>query len=68
MDQLTQIDAFQNDIDNLIDRYRQEFDISVAAVIGVLELAKLDIYQNDALLFTDDYDEDDDDNFDNVIP
>ncbi len=39
-----QIDAFAGDLARLIDRYRSEFNLTVAAAIGVLELAKLDIW------------------------
>ena len=49
MDQLNQIDAFYSELDKLIDRFRNEFDLSVAAVIGCLELAKLDIYRDEVL-------------------
>lgn len=30
-----QITAFSDDLDNLVDRYRREFDLSYAAVVGV---------------------------------
>lgn len=35
-----QITHFANDFDNLIGRYRQEYDITFAAVVGVLEIQK----------------------------
>ena len=47
MDLSDQIDAFSDDLYRLIDRYRSEFDLTVASVLGVLELAKLDIYRFD---------------------
>lgn len=33
-----QTEAFSNDLDALIDRYRQEFDLSYAIVVGVLNM------------------------------
>ena len=47
MDLSDQIDAFSDDLNRLIDRYRSEFDLTVPSVLGVLELAKLDIYRFD---------------------
>jgi hypothetical protein len=57
MNQFQQIDCFACDIDALIHRYRSEFDLSVAAVIGVLEMTKLDIYRDDLLTPLDDDDD-----------
>lgn len=33
-----QTDAFANDLDKLVERYRQEFDMSYAQVVGTLEM------------------------------
>lgn len=33
-----QTDAFANDIDNLVERYRNEFEISYAQLVGVLQM------------------------------
>lgn len=33
-----QISHLGNDIDALVDRYRQEYDMSYASVVGVLEM------------------------------
>jgi len=57
MNQLKQIDHFATDLDTLIHRYRCEYDLSVASVIGVLEMAKLDIYRDDVLTPLDDDDD-----------
>lgn len=38
MNDKEQIDAFADDIDKLVERYRQEFEITYAAVVGVLFL------------------------------
>lgn len=39
-----QINAFSKDIEAVIERYRREFELTVAAAVGVLELAKLDLW------------------------
>lgn len=39
-----QCSAFVGDINRVIDRYRAEFNIPVAAVIGSLEMVKLEIF------------------------
>lgn len=36
MDDREQIVAFSNDVDRLVDRYRDEFDMTYAAAVGVL--------------------------------
>ena len=33
-----QLDAFANDLDNLIERYRSEFELTYAVVVGVLQM------------------------------
>lgn len=33
-----QIEHFENDLDALVERYRKEFDMTYAAVIGCLQL------------------------------
>lgn len=38
MDHRDQISAFATDLDRLIDRYMDEFDLTYAALIGVLTL------------------------------
>jgi len=35
---IQQVAAFANDLDNLVDRYEQEFDLTYVEVIGVLHL------------------------------
>lgn len=41
--QAEQINAFSDELGKVVDRFRKEFEISLAAAIGVLELAKLDL-------------------------
>lgn len=38
MTNLEQTTAFSNDVDKLVERYRQEFDMTYATVIGVLTM------------------------------
>lgn len=43
-----QIDAFATDLKRLIDRYRAEFNLTLAAAIGTLEIAKLELYTEES--------------------
>ena len=38
MSEKEQIDHFANDIDNIVERYRSEYEISYASVVGVLQM------------------------------
>mgnify|MGYP005677846615 FL=1 len=38
-----QVDAFNIDLDNLITRYRNEFELTLETMIGCLEVAKVSI-------------------------
>lgn len=38
MSEKEQIEAFADDLDRLVDRYRREFDLSYASVIGTLNM------------------------------
>lgn len=49
-----QIDALDTEIMSLIIRFSEEFDISTAAMIGVLELCKLRIIDGRNLDFESD--------------
>jgi hypothetical protein len=44
MTEQDQIQAFAEDLGRLIDRYSVEFDLTVAGIIGVLECAKLEVW------------------------
>ncbi len=35
-----QLDAFADDLEALVNRYRSEFDLTVGAVVGALEIQK----------------------------
>jgi murein L,D-transpeptidase YcbB/YkuD len=45
MTQEEQTTAFETELERLISRFRSEFGLTLASVIGVLELAKLNIYK-----------------------
>jgi hypothetical protein len=51
------------DLDNLIRRYQQEFDINDQTIVGALEFAKLTVLTDADILFSPDdvLDPDDDD-------
>ena len=57
MDRYEQIDAFYNDISNLINRYKAEFDIDIYTIVGVLEDKKISMMLGDELV---DFSSDDD--------
>jgi hypothetical protein len=60
MDMNHQVDSFTFDLDNLIRRYQQEYDLSDQALVGALELVKLTILTDSSILFSpEDVDEDD---------
>ena len=60
MDMNHQVDSFMFDLDNLIRRYQQEYDLSDQALVGALELVKLTILTDSSILFSpEDIDEDD---------
>jgi len=42
-----QIQALQDDLNRVIDRYRAEFNLTLASAIGTLEIVKLDLYQQE---------------------
>lgn len=42
-----QTDAFQKDIEAVIDRYRKEFDLTLASAIGTLMVVMLDLHEGE---------------------
>jgi len=54
-----QVDSFMFDLDNLIRRYQQEYDLSDQALVGALEFTKLTVLTDSSILFSpEDIDED----------
>ena len=49
-----QTDSFQFDLDNLIRRYQQEFDLNDQTIVGALEFAKLTVLTDADILFSPD--------------
>ena len=57
-----QTDSFMFDLDNLIRRYQQEFELNDQTIVGSLEFAKLTVLTDGDILFTpEDLDDSDDD-------
>ena len=55
-----QTDSFMFDLDNLIRRYQQEFDLNDQTIVGALEFAKLTVLTDADIIFSpEDLDEDD---------
>ena len=72
MDQNNQTDSFMFDLDNLIRRYQQEFDLNDQTIVGALEFAKLTVLTDAEILFTVDdeanlLDDDEGDDYDGFI-
>jgi hypothetical protein len=44
MTEREQIAAFAKELAMLVDRYRREFQLSLASAIGTLEVVKLELY------------------------
>ncbi len=64
-----QTDSFMFDLDNLIRRYQQEFDLNDQTIVGALEFAKLTVLTDAEIIFSmEDIDEDDDDLEDFISP
>ncbi len=65
MDHNEQTDAFLYELQNVVNRFRTEFDLNHATIIGCLEMVKLDyLTDSDDLLFEQD-DQPTDENKDN---
>lgn len=40
-----QVDAFSMELDNLVERYQQEFDLTIETMVGCLECTKVALAQ-----------------------
>ena len=56
-----QIDLFNNDLQNLIYRYKSEYDLHDETIIGCIEASKLAIIDSFTIEFEGDIDLDDED-------
>ena len=61
MDIDTQTDLLTNDLCNLINRYKGEFDLNDQTILGVLEFVKYDILATSVILLELEEDEDEED-------
>jgi hypothetical protein len=57
MDIDTQTDLLTNDLCNLINRYKGEFELNDQTIIGVLEFIKYDLLATSIIEFDADFDE-----------
>lgn len=60
MDIDTQTDMLTNDLCNIINRYKKEFDLNDQTIIGILEFVKYDLLATSVIEFDPDFLEDDD--------
>ena len=67
MDIDTQTDLLTNDLCNLINRYKGEFDLNDQTILGVLEFVKYDILATSVILLELEEDEEEDDEEDEEI-
>ena len=68
MDIDTQTDLLTNDLCNIINRYKGEFDLNDQTIIGVLEFVKYDLLATSVIEFDPDFDleEDSDEDLEEV--
>ena len=59
MDEKTQIGCFQTDLNRLVERYGDEFELSLASMIGTLQIKIHELVAN-AIDQNDEEDDDDD--------
>lgn len=60
MDYHEQTDALTYDFMNVINRYREEFDLNHQTIVGVLEYVKLDLMSDCTVLIEEDEEDDED--------
>ena len=67
MDIDTQTDLLTNDLCNIINRYKGEFDLNDQTIIGVLEFVKYDLLATSVIEFEfEEEDEEDEDDLEEV--
>jgi len=67
MDIDTQTDLLTNDLCNLINRYKGEFDLNDQTILGVLEFVKYDILATSVILLELEEDDEDDDDEEEIM-
>ena len=57
-----QTDQFLFELQNVVNRFRAEYDLNHATIIGTLEIVKMDyLVEGDEIVFEDDMSDDDED-------
>jgi len=57
-----QTDAFLFELQNVVNRFKAEYDLNHATIVGTLEIVKMDyLIEGDEVEFIDDMDDDNDD-------
>lgn len=57
-----QTDAFLFELQNVVNRFRAEYDLNHATIVGTLEIVKMDyLIEGDEVEFIDDMDDSDND-------
>ena len=64
MEHHEQVDAFTFELDNLVQRFLEEFDVGVHAIVGVLEDKKLDLLIGKEVEFDPNFDDEVGETFD----
>jgi len=67
MDIDTQTDLLTNDLCNLINRYKGEFDLNDQTILGVLEFVKYDILATSVILLELEEDDEEDDDLEEIM-
>ena len=63
-----QTDALQFELNNLVAKFQQEFDLNSQTIIGCLEVTKLDLITDYGVEFIPDEDIEDDSDSNDIFP
>jgi len=62
-----QTDQFLFELQNVVNRFKAEYDLNHATIIGTLEIVKMDyLVEGDEIVFEDDMSDDDDEDLEEV--
>jgi len=62
-----QTDQFLFELQNVVNRFKAEYDLNHATIIGTLEIVKMDyLIDGDEIVFEDDMSDDDDEDLEEV--
>jgi len=68
MDNNDQTDALQFELNNLVAKFQQEFDLNSQTIIGCLEVTKLDLITDFGVEFIADEELEDDSDSNDIFP